>query len=72
MKAVIKHADDYSLPKIVYIVNKTNRFNMTTHIYKDAEIKKMKKQKTRWSYFRLSNRVIANGTSISSSFSPPW
>ena len=30
------------------------------------------KSKSRCAYFRLLSRVIANGTSISSSFSPPW
>lgn len=41
MKVVIKFADDFSLPRIVRMINKTNQFNLTTRRYTDAEVRKM-------------------------------
>lgn len=42
IKVAIKHANEFSLPRIVRMVNKTNQFNLTTRRYTDAEIRKMK------------------------------
>jgi FkbH-like protein len=53
MKVVIRHADDYSLPRIVRIVNKTNQFNLTTRRYTDAEIRKMKETKDKFEVYGL-------------------
>jgi len=48
MKIVIKHADEFSLPRIVSMVNKTNQFNLTTLRYTDGEIRKMKETKDKF------------------------
>jgi len=53
MKVVIKHADDYSLPRIARLVNKTNQFNLTTRRYTDAEVRKMKETKYEFEVYSL-------------------
>ena len=53
MKVVIKHADDYSLPRIARMVNKTNQFNLTTRRYTDAEVMKMKETKDEFEVYSL-------------------
>lgn len=35
----IKFADEFSIPRIAQLTQKTNQFNLTTHRYSDAEIK---------------------------------
>jgi len=40
-KAAVLRADEFSLPRIGRLVNKTNQFNMTTRRYTDAELKEM-------------------------------
>jgi FkbH-like protein len=53
MKVVIKQADEFSLPRIVRMVNKTNQFNLTTRRYNDAEVRKMKEAKNRFAIYSL-------------------
>ena len=53
MKAVIRHADDYSLPRIARMVNKTNQFNLTTRRYTDSEVRKMKETKDEFEVYSL-------------------
>ena len=53
MKVVIKHVDDYSLPRIARMLNKTNQFNLTTRRYTDAEIRKMKETKDEFKVYSL-------------------
>jgi len=53
IKAVIKKADEFSLPRIVRMVNKTNQFNLTTRRYTDAEIRKMKEAKNEFEIYGL-------------------
>jgi FkbH-like protein len=56
MKVVIKHADEFSLPRITRLINKTNQFNLTTRRYTDVEIEKMKKNRDKFDIYSL--RVI--------------
>jgi len=56
MKAVIEHANEFSLPRITRLVNKTNQFNLTTRRYTDAEIKEMSKNRNEFNIYSL--RVI--------------
>jgi len=53
MKAVVKQADDLSLPRVTSLVNKTNQFNLTTRRYTTNEIKKMKEEKDKFSLYTL-------------------
>jgi FkbH-like protein len=53
IKVVIKHADEFSLPRIVRMVNKTNQFNLTTRRYTDAELRKMKESKDKFEIYCL-------------------
>jgi FkbH-like protein len=53
MRVVIKHADDLALPRIVRMINKTNQFNLTTHRYTDAEIRKMNETKDTFEIYSL-------------------
>jgi len=53
MKAVVKQADDLSLPRVTSLVNKTNQFNLTTRRYTTNEIKKMKEEKDKFSLYIL-------------------
>jgi len=53
IKVVIKHADEFSLPRIVRLVNKTNQFNLTTLRYTYAEIRKMKEAKDEFKVYCL-------------------
>ena len=53
MKVVIRHADDYSLPRIARMVNKTNQFNLTTRRYTDSEVRKMKETKDEFEVYSL-------------------
>lgn len=39
MTIIIKSIDEFSLPRIVQLINKTNQFNLTTKRYSEAEIK---------------------------------
>lgn len=38
MQVMIKKADDFSIPRIAQLTQKTNQFNMTTHRYTEADI----------------------------------
>lgn len=40
MTVDIKPADDFSLPRIVQLINKTNQFNLTTRRYGEADIRR--------------------------------
>lgn len=42
MKIEIKEIDDFTSPRIVQLIQKTNQFNTTTKRYTDAEINKMR------------------------------
>lgn len=42
MKIEIKEIDDFTFPRIVQLIQKTNQFNTTTKRYTDAEITKMR------------------------------
>jgi FkbH-like protein len=53
MKIVIKHADEFSLPRIVSMVNKTSQFNLTSLRYTDGEIRKMKEAKDEFEIYCL-------------------
>jgi len=53
MKIVIKYADDFNLPRIARMVNKTNQFNLTTRRYTDVEIKKMREKREEFSIYSL-------------------
>mgnify|MGYP001052224790 CR=1 FL=1 len=53
MKVAIKHADDFSLPRIARLVNKTNQFNLTTRRYTDIEIEKMRKNRDEFHIYSL-------------------
>ncbi len=53
MKVVIKHADEFGLPRIVSMINKTNQFNLTTLRYTYAEIRKMKEAKDKFEVYCL-------------------
>ena len=53
MKVVIKYADEFSLPRITRLVNKTNQFNLTTHRYTDVEIKKMRENRDEFDIYSL-------------------
>jgi FkbH-like protein len=53
MKVVISRADDFSLPRIARLVNKTNQFNLTTRRYTDVEIKKMKENRDEFGIYSL-------------------
>jgi len=53
MKIVIKYADDFNLPRIARMVNKTNQFNLTTRRYTDVEIKKMREKRDEFSIYSL-------------------
>ena len=53
MKIVIKHADDFTLPRITRLINKTNQFNLTTRRYTDVEIKKMRENRDEFDIYSL-------------------
>jgi FkbH-like protein len=53
MKVVIKQADEFSLPRIVRMVNKTNQFNLTTRRYTDAEVRKMTEAEDKFAVYSL-------------------
>jgi len=53
MKAVIKQADDFSLPRVTSLVNKTNQFNLTTRRYTASEIRKMKGEDDKFNLYTL-------------------
>ncbi len=53
MKVEIRHADEFGLPRIVRMVNKTNQFNLTTRRYTDAEVMKMKETKDEFEVYSL-------------------
>jgi len=53
MKAIIKQADDFSLPRVTSLVNKTNQFNLTTRRYTASEIERMKERKNKFSLYTL-------------------
>jgi len=42
MKIEIKEIDDFTFPRIIQLIQKTNQFNTTTKRYTDAEITKMR------------------------------
>lgn len=53
MKATIKEADDFALPRVTSLVNKTNQFNTTTKRYTINEIEKMKLDRNRFSLYTM-------------------
>ena len=53
MKATIKEADDFALPRVTSLVNKTNQFNTTTKRYTINEIEKMKHERNRFSLYTM-------------------
>jgi len=53
MTVVIKHADEFSLPRVTSLVNKTNQFNLTTRRYTDVEIRKMKENRDEFNIYSL-------------------
>lgn len=53
MKVVIKYADDFSLPRVTRMVNKTNQFNLTTRRYTEVEIRKMKENRGKFDIYGL-------------------
>jgi len=53
MKAIIREADDFSLPRVASLVNKTNQFNMTTRRYTINEIEEMKNETEKFSIYTL-------------------
>lgn len=54
IKAVIKPADPFMLPRIARLVNKTNQFNLTTRRYTDIEITKMAQNGDEYAVLGLS------------------
>jgi len=53
MKAIIRQADDFSLPRVTSLVNKTNQFNLTTRRYTASKIKKVKDEKNKFNLYTL-------------------
>lgn len=53
MKVVIEHANEFSLPRITRLVNKTNQFNLTTRRYTDVEIQQMNEDKNEFNIYSL-------------------
>ena len=47
MKIRIKHANDYTIPRISQLTLKTNQFNLTTKRYQEEDIRKFSKDKTK-------------------------
>ena len=53
MKVMIKQADEFSLPRITRLINKTNQFNLTTRRYTDVEIDKMRENREEFDIYSL-------------------
>ena len=43
LEVIIKKVDDFSLPRVTSLINKTNQFNLTTKRYTEIEVKNMLK-----------------------------
>ncbi len=62
MQVQIKPADDFSLPRIVQLINKTNQFNLTTRRYSEADIRRfMSNGHYHVLYLSLADRFGDNG-----------
>jgi FkbH-like protein len=46
MIATIKEVDDFSFPRVVQLIQKTNQFNLTTRRYTEAELKDLRSNPT--------------------------
>lgn len=62
MAAQIRELDDFSLPRVVQLIQRTNQFNLTTRRYNEAEISNLAKGKnSRVFYLRLEDKFGDNG-----------
>ena len=52
-KAIIGHANTFSLPRITSLVNKTNQFNLTTRRYAANEIEKMATERNKYNIYTM-------------------
>ena len=41
MQMMVGQVDEFALPRVVQLINKTNQFNLTTHRYTEAQVKEM-------------------------------
>jgi FkbH-like protein len=58
----VRLADDFSLPRIAQLTQKTNQFNLTTRRYNEADIRSfMESDKSDVIYLRLSDRFGDSG-----------
>jgi FkbH-like protein len=53
IRAVLRHLDEFSLPRVAQLTNKTNQFNLTTHRYTDEEIRRMNENKDKYCIHNL-------------------
>jgi len=62
MVVTIKNADEFSIPRISQLTQKTNQFNLTTKRYAESEIKKLAESKdTDVRYLHLKDRFGDSG-----------
>jgi FkbH-like protein len=62
MQVIIKSIDEFSLPRIVQLINKTNQFNLTSRRYTEAEIRNFAKDvRYRIMHISLDDRFGENG-----------
>lgn len=62
MEAAVGDFDEYNLPRIVQLINKTNQFNLTTIRYSESEIReRLKNDMTIGRYYKLKDRFGDNG-----------
>ncbi len=55
-KAVVEQANEFNLPRITSLVNKTNQFNLTSRRFTNIEIKEMSENKNEFSIYSLQIR----------------
>jgi len=62
MEVYIQNVDDFSIPRIAQLTQKTNQFNLTTKRYTEADISSLSKSKE-WSvrYLELKDKFGNNG-----------
>jgi FkbH-like protein len=53
LRAIMKQADDFALPRVTSLINRTNQFNLTTKRYNEKEVQKMAKNAKDFNLYTL-------------------
>jgi len=62
MEVIIRNVDEFSVPRVAQLTQKTNQFNLTTRRYTESEIKELADDKnSEVRYLRLSDRFGDSG-----------